>query len=387
MTIRTIYDPGPELEHTQSVSSVRNRQTAKLCMLILTHRCNLNCSYCYEKYKSNRNMSIDDAKKYVEEQVHYVETSSQYEWLVVELFGGEPLLRFELIRELLDWTRTQAWTVPVMYMITTNGTLLNEEKQEWFRRNRDLVVIGMSYDGSEKNQLMNRGCSQLSPLQFCHETWPNQSFRMTVSRESLPTLAKDILETLKSGYKLRAELAGGLSWTSSDREVYEQQLRLLKAAYLSHPEYFPVLLGRYFKGGENASAPCIKACGTGEITTCYDVDGTTYPCQMFLPLTLGDRALPLSRFDLSKEESFNDPECVGCPIKHWCPTCYGMNFITRGSTALRDHTMCKMHLTSALVTAEYQMELLTQSPLNEESAALVKFLLRIHREITTLLSD
>ncbi len=75
MTNSTAYDPGPELEHPQSVRSVRNRRTAKLCMLILTHRCNLNCSYCYEKFKSNKNMSIEDAQNYVEEQVRFVEKS------------------------------------------------------------------------------------------------------------------------------------------------------------------------------------------------------------------------------------------------------------------------------------------------------------------------
>lgn len=371
------------LEPSGVVTSATGRdpRRAKVCMLILTHSCNLNCSYCYERFKSARKMPRDIALRCLQEQLQEVRESAAYDWLLVDLFGGEPLLNADVIRYLTEWVRDNVEDIDVLFTISSNGTLLTEELQEWLAANRDLVFYGVSYDGSAETQMKNRGRDNIRAVDFSRQTWPSQAFRMTIPPESLGSLSDTILRALREGYRIRAELAGGIHWPQESAALLLAECRKLKTAFLSDSSLIPALINRFFKGGEDADMVGTVACGSGTRCTCYDVDGRTYPCQMFTPLTVGDKAVPLSDLDLEAPENREDPGCVGCPIRHWCPTCYGMNYVMRGNTALRDHGMCHMYLALALATAEYQSEMLAMKPLNRESAGLLKFLLRIRREI------
>ena len=69
----------------------------RICKLILTYACNLNCTYCFEKFKTkdpSRHMSLDTAKKVIAEEIDAIERTSKFDGLAINLFGGEPLLRF-----------------------------------------------------------------------------------------------------------------------------------------------------------------------------------------------------------------------------------------------------------------------------------------------------
>lgn len=389
MVDSTIEVQHAPLEPSASISKAMGRdpRSVKLCMLILTHSCNLNCSYCYEKFKSARKMSRETALAAFREQLQNVRNSSEYEWLLVDLFGGEPLLNFDVIRYLVEWVRENVSDVPVQFTISSNGTLLTDEIKRWLAANRDLVFYGVSYDGSAEAQLRNRGKANDSAVEFSKETWPTHPFRMTIPPESLDSLADSILLALKNGYHIRAELAGGIHWPKESAAVLLREGRKLKQAFMDDKSLPTTLINRFFKGGEDADMCGSIACGCATRCTCYDVDGKKYGCQMFTPLTVGDKAVPLDKVNLTLPQNREDPHCVGCPIRHWCPTCYGMNYVMRGHTAKRDHAMCHIYLALALLTVEYQSELLTSEPLTPESAGLIKFLLRIRKLIQQRLSD
>lgn len=322
-------------------------------------------------------MELATAQRCLQEQIDLVCRDSRFSWLMVELFGGEPLLRFDVITQLVEWGRTLPNPCPLMFMIITNGTLLTQDKKEWFRRNKDMVSLALSYDGSAVLQRTNRGCDSESALEFCHREWPDMSFRMTVTPQSLPTLAEDIRMAFRSGYTLRAQLANGLQWTEQDRCLLEKQLRLLKEFYLSEPTALPALIPPVFTGREDAAKPCTQRCGAGLLKVCYDVDGTLYPCSMFSPVCAGNRSLPLSAYSPHAAENHNDPDCVHCSIRHYCYTCPASNMIFRRSCASRDHGMCRINLTLAQAAIELQAEQIIRRGLSPDSAALLKSLLRI----------
>lgn len=326
-------------------------------------------------------MSFETARSSVEEQMEYVDNHSEYSWLIVEFFGGEPLLNFPVIRELLSWARDNQHRCPVMFMVVTNGTLLTEEVRRWVSENKDLVCVSVSYDGSEVAQRTNRGSSIESALEYCHREWPDMSFRMTVSPDSLPTLSEDIRSAAERGYMLRSQLAFGMKWSESDRVLFEKQLRELKDYYISHPDVLPALLPARFTGGEDSPAECVQRCGAGRDRICYDVDGTTYACSMFAPVCAGAKALPYEEYHPDDTNNHNDPFCIDCPIRHSCYVCPAQNIIERGHPALRDHGVCRMNLTQSLVAIEFQAELLARAGLTSDSASLLKALLRIHRKI------
>lgn len=276
-------------------------RTAKVCMLILTHSCNLNCSYCYERFKSSRKMSLETALRCLQEQLQVVRESEDYKWLLVDLFGGEPLLNFDAIRYLVEWVRTHVHDLTVHFTISSNGTLLTPEKKTWLAENKDLVFYGVSYDGSAEAQLLNRGKENTGAVNFSRDTWPSQAFRMTIPPESVNSLSDTILRALRQGYRIRAELAGGIEWPQECTPRFLEECRKLKEAFLADDTLPPTLINRFFKGGEDADMVGTVACGSGTRCTCYDVDGRTYACQMFTPLTVGDKAVPLADFDLSEE--------------------------------------------------------------------------------------
>lgn len=371
----------PAIEGLDPVQKRRNRT----CTLMLTQSCNLHCSYCYEKHKTNRYMDFATARRCVEEQLEVVRAEDRFAWLMVELFGGEPLLNFPVIRELVSWSRARRHAVPMMFLIISNGTLLSEEIRAWFSLNKDMVSLALSYDGSAHLQQQQRGCASESALAFCHREWPDMSFRMTVTPDSLPTLAADIIAASAAGYSLRAQFASGLRWGPRDRAILETELRTLKAYYLSHPHVLPTLLPPLYSGGEDAETPCTQRCGAGVLKVCYDVDGSLYPCSMFSPVCAGKLALPLGDYQPQLEANHNDPACVSCPIKHACYTCPAANLIARGVAGLRDHGLCSIQLTQALVALEFQAEILVRKGLTPPSAALLKSLLRIHRKVKSTL--
>lgn len=118
----------------------------KVIMLLITYKCNLRCSYCYEPKISNFNMSFAKAKNIIQEQIEALD--DEYEAVEIQFMGGEPLLEFPLIKECAKWL----WSTPItdkqiMLFAPTNGTLLTDDMKEWFAKNKDRIHLGLSFDG------------------------------------------------------------------------------------------------------------------------------------------------------------------------------------------------------------------------------------------------
>ena len=69
----------------------------KVIMLLITYKCNLRCSYCYEPKGSNFKMSEAKVKSIIQEQMDAL--GDDYEAVEIQFMGGEPLLEFPLIKE------------------------------------------------------------------------------------------------------------------------------------------------------------------------------------------------------------------------------------------------------------------------------------------------
>lgn len=136
---------------------------ASQLILIVTSRCNLRCKYCVfsEQYPhthsyTNDEMSFDVAKasidyyysNYLEKVEHGYDKPP-----IVNFYGGEPLLNFQLIKRCVDYSETLFETKPMFY-ITTNGTTLSEDVIEFLIRNDFRVTF--SLDGDSENHNRNR---------------------------------------------------------------------------------------------------------------------------------------------------------------------------------------------------------------------------------------
>ena len=107
-------------------SNITLEDTLYLMRLILTHQCNLNCKYCYEKHKDCQSMEFEIAKQIIDNE--YKKALDQNSSLfVISLFGGEPNLKFELIKQIEEYLTSLDYNIPYVLSITTNGVNFTEE--------------------------------------------------------------------------------------------------------------------------------------------------------------------------------------------------------------------------------------------------------------------
>lgn len=361
----------------------------RTCMLMVTHACNLNCSYCYETHKRNAYMDVNLAKEIILREAQFVKESNQFDELEIDFMGGEPFMNFPLIKGIVEWLEMGVIDVPWICFATTNATLLTNEIKNWLREHKNTINLGASYDGTSKMQSANRATDKYNlDLAFFHELWPHQPLHMTISKETLPMLAEGVLDIQKKGYTVEAALAEGIDWTMDDALMYREQLCILKDAYLKNTALTPFnRLSRYVNVFNLLAKEKVqeKWCGTGKYIATYDIDGKIYGCHMFTPLVCGNKALLADAVEWDSPESNADDYCKICVLKSFCPTCPGFNYKYRGHIAIRDKRWCPVILAEALTACEFQVELLaSMDKLDEKDAQHGKAALEAYKVLKNL---
>ena len=174
--------------------------------------CNLRCVYCYEQDKSSKEtFDLDLAKSTLTKELSI---KSNSKGTLVNFHGGEPFISYKKIKELCEWAWAQNFPENFLFFATSNGTLIHGEMQEWLFENRKRFVVGLSLDGTPEMHNRNRSNSyDLIDTEFFAKTWPEQGVKMTVSRETIHSLAEGIIYMHELGFKvIRANLAEMTDW-------------------------------------------------------------------------------------------------------------------------------------------------------------------------------
>lgn len=129
----------------------------------LTEDCNFRCKYCYltDVYDYTRNRT--SAKLELETGVKALDLFFEIlkpiakkipgKLAGVTFYGGEPLLMYSTIKKLIDYAKTHSPT-PLLFNITSNGYILNDEMMDFFVANK--INIAISLDGNKENHDRNR---------------------------------------------------------------------------------------------------------------------------------------------------------------------------------------------------------------------------------------
>ena len=331
------------------MSSCASEQKSKNITLVLTHSCNLNCVYCYEHHKDSCTMSASLAKELVEKELTMDDGVSMVEF---DFFGGEPLLEFDTIKEVVEYTIAREYDKDYIFFITTNGVLLDEEKKAWLREHTDALQIGLSLDGTKEMHDKNRcGSFDKIDIDFFKNTYPEESVKMTISKETLGSLAEGVIFCHEIGMDVSCNLAYGIDWDDKENQkIFSEQLKLLIDYYLANPSIKPcaILDINRIKSVAMQADSTVRLCGAGYAMRAYDCDGTCYPCQFFLPICVGDekakKSLLIDFSNLKLEDNQIDEKCRTCLIRNVCPTCYGNNYATTGDVYRRDMRLCEMNI-------------------------------------------
>lgn len=151
-----------QIEKRDFFEMVYDSPTSQL-LLIITNNCNMRCVYCVysEMYPNtipykDKQMSFDVAVKAIEQymRLHQIrERKGLNKNPVINFYGGEPLLNFELIKKVVNYCSTN-YTHKFDYYVTTNGLLLQDNVIEFLVKNDFRVTI--SLDGDAENHDRNR---------------------------------------------------------------------------------------------------------------------------------------------------------------------------------------------------------------------------------------
>mgnify|MGYP005894002207 FL=1 len=310
---------------------------------VVTHKCNLNCVYCYENQKDS---SFADAEAIKSVLATYLNDAALKE-VNVDFFGGEPWLKFYVIKDVCEWAWARHWPNKYIFYTTTNGTLVHGEIKDWLRKNKERFWCGLSLDGRKETHNKNRSNSfDRIDKEFFLECWPKQTVKMTISKESLCTLYDDIVYIQGLGFKLAGtNFAEGIDWSDGKYvSILCEQLEKLTSFYLANPELEVAPILNIPIQNCEYRAKTRKWCGTGGNMALYDVDGQKYPCQFFAPMTIPpEKFASLKGTDFNDESNFIDRDCFGsCYFYNICSNCYGANFLVNGKLNKRDKCKCRL---------------------------------------------
>ena len=139
-------------EYECLIEDVKKRKTVvKALCLHIAHDCNLACKYCFAEegeYHGRRAlMDFETGKKALD---FLIENSGSRRNLEVDFFGGEPLMNWQVVKDLVAYGREQEklHDKHFRFTVTTNGVLLNDEIQDFVNKEMDNVVL--SLDGRKE---------------------------------------------------------------------------------------------------------------------------------------------------------------------------------------------------------------------------------------------
>lgn len=331
--------------YEQLASSFKDKSNVvKALCLHIAHDCNLSCAYCFAgegQYKGDRSlMSFDVGKRALD---FLIENSGSRVNLEVDFFGGEPLLNFGVVKQLVEYGRSREKEANkrFRFTLTTNGVLLNDEIIDFLNREMSNVVI--SLDGRKQvNDLMRpfkggRGSYDflVPKLKKLAESRNQENYyiRGTFTRNNL-----DFSEDVKHFYELGFK-----------RMSIEPVVAPSDAPYAIRQEDIPKILSEYDRlasfyiekkkedGGftffhfmiDLSGGPCIykrvKGCGSGSEYLAVTPWGDLYPCHQFVgekDFLMGNVFEGIKRPDISEKFKscgiYTRPACRECFAKFFC---------------------------------------------------------------------
>ena len=336
----------------------RPTQLKALCLHI-AHDCNMCCKYCFAgegEYSGDRSlMSFEVGKRALD---FLIEQSGSRKNLEVDFFGGEPLLNFDVVKQLVAYARSieKEKGKNFRFTLTTNGVLLDDEVMEW--ANKECYNVVLSLDGrKETNDRMRRTRNDkgtydliLPKFQKMAKERNQQGYYIRGTYTHYNTdFANDILHLADMGFEQLA-MEPVVTDPKMDYALQESDIPKLKDQYdLLAKEmckrnregkgftFFHYMID--LEGG-----PCIykriSGCGVGTDYMAVTPWGDLYPCHQFM----GDEKFLLGNvFDgVKNTDIVNEFKLCNVYSREACQDCFAKLYCSGGCSANAYHTTGKI---------------------------------------------
>jgi radical SAM protein with 4Fe4S-binding SPASM domain len=310
-------------------------------------------------------MSLDCAKEVIDNIFNNIK--DDVEKIEIDFIGGEPLLEFNLLKDIVSYINTKNSKIPYKLFATTNGTILTDEIKKWLINNKDIFRLILSLDGNKLTHDHNRTNSYDNiDIAFFRSTWPSNSIKMTLSEFSLPYLADNIKHVHSLGFNITGVnlFESDFDWSKKKFiKILIPQLVELVAFYAENDlsSFNQVFSKKLYLCEFQGSKKC---CGIGDTVTFFDIDGKKYPCGFLTPMSyLQNQLDDILKTDFTNEEVFLDRFCYeNCYIYPICSECPATGYKVNGSFSERDKRRCNMQKLLALFNADLTAKRIVKDP-------------------------
>ncbi|MCP4134749.1 MAG: radical SAM protein [bacterium] len=310
-------------------------------VLSLTDFCNLRCDYCY--YRHNHAQK-DSTKEIIAAAIDFFRELSQkrgQDYLNITFFGGEPLLKPDLIHYAIDYC--ESYTLQDEYQnfnfnfaINTNGTLFTKELLDYF--DEKSVSIFLSLDGPEQAHDAARKCANREGSFGLIAPWlerlakMNASLQKAILPETVESIANSVKFFLAEGFTsivLTPDYSA--PWTMEKFELLEKEYRKLAKLYRkqwNRGNYIYInLLEDKIKLHVTGESIRETSCNIGKENFAVSAQGDIFPCVRFVnndkenPCLMGHVKEGFYEKPLRQIEEYHTkekPQCSDCTIRERC---------------------------------------------------------------------
>lgn len=322
----------------------RSGNIVKALCLHIAHTCNLNCEYCFAsqgKYHGERAlMSFETGKRALD---FLVENSGSRVNLEVDFFGGEPLMNWDVVKELVLYARSieKQKNKNFRFTLTTNGMLIDDDVIDFC--NREMSNVVLSLDGRKEINDLKRvdyngvgSYDRIVPkFQKLVKARGGKNYYMRGTfTHANPDFTKDVFHMADLGFsELSMEPVvcapnDKAALTPDDIEVVKEHYEILAKDMLRRQkEGKPITFYHYML--DLTEGPCIykriSGCGSGTEYMAVTPSGELYPCHQFVgeeKFKLGDIYNGVTNNSLREEfracNVYARPDCNDCWAKLYC---------------------------------------------------------------------
>ena len=322
----------------------RSGNVIKALCLHVAHTCNLNCSYCFAsqgKYHGERAvMSFEVGKQALD---FLIANSGTRRNLEVDFFGGEPLMNWDVVKELVAYARTQEkiHNKNFRFTLTTNGMLIDDEVIEFANKEMSNVVLSLDgrkeiHDLTRVDYAGNGSYDRIVPkFKKLVDARGGKGYYMRGTfTHANPDFTKDVFHMADLGFtELSMEPVVGKPddpavLTPEDLEIVKEQYEILAKEMIKRKKE-----GRgftfYHYMIDLTGGPCvykrISGCGSGTEYMAVTPWGDLYPCHQFVgeeEYKLGDVWNGVTNNQVRSEfrscNAYSREECKDCWAKLYC---------------------------------------------------------------------
>lgn len=338
-------------EYEGYIEQFKTRPTVvKALCLHIAHDCNLACRYCFAEegeYHGRRElMSFEVGKAALD---FLIANSGNRRNLEVDFFGGEPLMNFDVVKQLVAYGREQEkiHNKNFRFTLTTNGVLLNDDIMEF--ANKEMGNVVLSIDGrKEVHDYMRpfrKGAGSYDLIvpkfqKFAESRNQDKYYvRGTFTHNNLD-FSRDVLHLADLGFK-QISVEPVVAQPTEDYALREEDLPQLFEEY----DKLAVEMIKRHKEGKDFNffhfmidlegGPCVakrlSGCGSGTEYLAVTPWGDLYPCHQFV----GNEAFLMGNvYDgIKNTELQSEFKCCNVYAKEKCRNCFARFYCSGGCAA------------------------------------------------------